>query len=111
VQLSGTVTLDGKPIQWGTLNVKGAKNEETQEQALESYAIRDGQIMADPGARGTTQGMNELNVLIFASDPTDENKQAQVTGTWTAQQTIAADQPLNINIESSALQKPERSID
>jgi hypothetical protein len=110
-QVTGTVSVDGQPVQFGTLNVTGQRNEATQEQAIESYAIRDGRIMEDPGARGTTAGMNDINVLIFATDPADENKQAAVTGHWTGKLEIKAGEPLAIKIEKSALAKPERSID
>ncbi len=106
VSISGTVLLDGQPIRWGSITLKGEKNEQTQEQAFASFAVRDGKIVEEAGAPGTTAGMNEVSVIVYETDPSDESREPVIRGTWQGQLDIKAGQPLEIKMDSSSLEKP-----
>lgn len=106
VTITGTVTLDGQPIRWGSVTLKGERNEATQEQAFASFAVRDGKIVEEAGAPGTTAGTNEVSVIVYDTDPEDETREPVIKGTWLGQLEIQAGQPLDIKIDSSSLEKP-----
>ena len=108
VQVSGTAKLDGEPVKWGSIKLTGEKNEKTQEQAVASYAIRDGQIMSTPDSQGTTAGANDITLIIYATDPSDESKEPVVKGIWLANLSIAEDQPLAIDMKAGELERPAR---
>jgi hypothetical protein len=110
VQVTGTVLLDGQPIRWGSVTLKGEKNEQTQEQAFASFAVRDGQIVAEAGAPGTTAGMNEVSVIVYDTDPADESREPVIKGTWLGQMEIKSGQPLEIKMDSSSLEKPTPNL-
>ena len=105
--VTGSVTLDGQPVRWGGITLRGQKNATTQEQAFASYAIRDGQIVEDSEAPGASDGMNEITVTVYDSDPTDESKEPVIRGTWLGQLTVKSGEPLDIKIEANALMPPE----
>lgn len=109
VPVSGTVQLDGQPVKWGGIVLRGEKNEQTQEQAFVSYAIRDGQIVADSGAPGASDGMNEITVTIYDTDPSDESQEPVIRGTWLGQLSVKSGEPIDIKIDHNALTPPERN--
>jgi hypothetical protein len=103
--VSGVLMLDGAPVQWGSLKLIGQRKEETQEQAIDMIAVRDGKFQSEEGAFGTTPGQNEAEVIIFAEEPTEEKDNVKMKGMWRGAVTVAADAPLTLDLKSSDLQK------
>jgi hypothetical protein len=111
VKLTGTMNLEGMPVKWGSLILRGAKKEDTQEQAVDSLVVTDGKFATSEGSPGTTAGQNEAQVIIYAEAPPVINEEEgsdyvpKVTGYWSGPVTVEADKPLVIDLKMSDLKK------
>ncbi len=102
IPVKGTVTLDGEPIEFGTIQFTGERNEQTKETAFVVAPVRDGTFSVDDG--GTTAGTNEVFVIIHAGEPRDD-AEVGVIGTWTGTLTVEPGSELQIKLDSSMLKR------
>jgi hypothetical protein len=108
--VSGTLSLDGEPVQWGGLTLIGQKLEETQEIARDNLIVRDGKFATTEGSPGATPGENQAEVIIYSEDPTppeDGDLRPKVTGVWSGSVTVKAGEPLVIELKTSDLQRTQ----
>ena len=105
--VSGTVTLDGQPIQFGEIYFKGPVDENDQT-AQAFLPIREGKFES-VGAQHPTPGENTVTVTIYETDPdveSEDGSPARAIGAWTGSQTVG-EEPISINIEKSQLEKAQ----
>ncbi len=108
VPVSGTVKVDGEPVQFGTITLTGEKNTQTQETAQAILAIRNGEFSTKSGGLGTTAGKNEVVVTVYGSDPDTadpEGPAPEVVGHWKSETEVTANTPLDFDIPAGELQK------
>lgn len=106
--VSGTLTLDGQPVQWGAVLLTGQRNESSQEVATDQLTVRDGKFSTSPGARGTTPGENQAQVVIYAEEPKqveDGDYSPKITGVWNGTINVEVGKPLTLELKSSDLTK------
>lgn len=103
--VTGTLSVDGQPVQWGFLSLTGQRDAETQQVALVRLPVRDGKFETEKGTPGPTKGTNQAEVIVFAEEPREDIDRPKVRGMWGGTVTVEEGQPLTIDIVSSELQK------
>jgi hypothetical protein len=102
--VTGQVTLDGKPVEFGTISFEGEKKEQTSEVALSLTPIRNGSFNTEEGGLGASPGSNAVRVTVYDGDPDSVEKEARRLGSWQGQKEVNGD-PLVIEIAASELMK------
>ncbi len=108
VPVTGTVQLDGQPVEFGSIALKGQKNEATQDVAEVVLGVRGGKFSSDGGALSTTAGSNEVTVTIYKKDPATiepEETATAVTGYWKGQVEVQSGQAVTLDLNSAELKK------
>jgi len=104
--VQGTVQLDGQPLPFGELFLKG-KVSANGEAAQTFLQIRDGKFSSS-GQTLPGTGSNEVMITVFSSDPDvadKEGRDAPVKGTWSGTTEVTGKEPLSFDLKSSELSK------
>ncbi len=104
--VTGTVVLDGEPLQFGEIFLIGAANEKSEAPQV-SLTIRDGKFESNSRMQPGT-GDNEVMITIYESDPVEARSQGhelRVLGVWQGRTLVRESDPLAFVITARQLQK------
>jgi hypothetical protein len=101
--ITGTVSVGGEPVEFGSITFEGEKNEATQEVALAVIPIRQGKFDSSAAGRSPSPGTNEVTVTVYDGDPDSEEREAPVRGTWLGQEDVEAGEEIKIDINPEDL--------
>ena len=104
--ISGTVTLDGKPLQYGEIFLIGVANEKSEAPQV-SLEIRDGKFESSSRIRPGL-GDNDVMITVYDADPVSARSQGEeprVLGIWQGRTLVRESDPLAFVITGRQLQK------
>lgn len=104
--VTGSVTLDGQPIPFGLLFLKGQPN--AQQQVTQVYlAVRDGKFSSrEQKVAGPSPGENTITITIYEGPPPADEDAAgpKIRGAYTATVNVTGNEPVNIEMTSADLE-------